>query len=135
VDQKTAARLAAEARARAARLRAQRARTAKAWATTRRRAARERADAVVQAESAALVGRRRPLVAQTPFETESKVARVMPFALMFILAALLFFSLAAIPARVVPWYWAVQALDHRREELAFLGIAALLAIAALFLAG
>jgi hypothetical protein len=74
-------------------------------------------------------------VAQTPFETESKAARVMPFALMLILAALLFFSLAAIPARVVPWYWAVQALDHRREGLAFLGIVALVAIAALFLAG
>ena len=59
----------------------------------------------------------------------------MPFALMLILAAVLLFSLAAVPARVVPWYWAVETLDHRREELAFLGVAALLAIAALFLAG
>jgi hypothetical protein len=50
-------------------------------------------------------------------------------------AALLLFSLAVIPARAVPWPWALRGLDHRRGELAFLGIAALLAIAALFLAG
>jgi hypothetical protein len=48
--------------------------------------------------------------------------------------ALLLFSLAAVPARAVPWTW-VRTLDTRREELAFLGIATLLAIAALFLAG
>lgn len=59
----------------------------------------------------------------------------MPFALMLLGAALALFSLAAIPARTVPWSWAVRALDDRREELAFLGIAALLAIIALFLAG
>jgi hypothetical protein len=35
----------------------------------------------------------------------------------------------------VPWSWAVRTLDTRREELAFLGIATLLATAALFLAG
>jgi hypothetical protein len=119
-------------------VRAQHAKAAKARATARRRAAREqaeRADAEAQAESAALVGTPRPLVAQTPFETESKAARVMPFAITLIFAALLFFSLAAIPARAVPWYWAVQTLDERREEFAVLGIAALLAIAALFLAG
>jgi hypothetical protein len=59
----------------------------------------------------------------------------MPFALALMVLALLLFSLAAIPARVVPWSWALQALDNRREKLAFSGIAALLAIAALFLAG
>jgi hypothetical protein len=59
----------------------------------------------------------------------------MPFALVLMVLALMLFSLAAIPARVVPWSWALQALDNRREELAFSGIAALLAIAALFLAG
>jgi hypothetical protein len=58
----------------------------------------------------------------------------MPFALVLMTLALLLFSLAAIPARVVP-YWALRVLDHRRENLAFMGIAALLAIAALFLAG
>jgi hypothetical protein len=56
----------------------------------------------------------------------------MPFALMLLGAALALFSLAAIPARSVPWF---HVLDNRREELAFLGIAALLAIVALFLAG
>jgi len=49
--------------------------------------------------------------------------------------ALLLLSLAAVPARVVPWGWALRALDDRREKLAFSGIAVLLAIAALFLAG
>lgn len=59
----------------------------------------------------------------------------MPLAILLVGTALLLFSLAAIPARAVPWPWAVRALDPRREELVFLGIAALLAIAALFLAG
>jgi hypothetical protein len=49
--------------------------------------------------------------------------------------ALLLFSLAAVPAHAVPWSRAVRTLDTRREELAFLGIAVLLAIAALFMAG
>jgi hypothetical protein len=49
--------------------------------------------------------------------------------------ALLLLGLAAIPARVVPWAWALHALDDRREKLAFSGIAVLLAIAALFLVG
>jgi hypothetical protein len=49
--------------------------------------------------------------------------------------ALLLFSLAAVPARVLPLSWAARTLDSRREELAFLGIATLLATAALFLAG
>jgi hypothetical protein len=75
---------------------------------------------------------RRPLAAQ--FQPESKVARVLPFALVLIGLALLLFSLAAVPARVMP-SWAQRALDNRRENLAFVGVAALLAIAALFLAG
>ncbi|MEP6910583.1 MAG: hypothetical protein ABI896_09170 [Actinomycetota bacterium] len=49
--------------------------------------------------------------------------------------ALLLFGLAAIPARVLPWPWALHALDNRRGSLAFLGMAFLLASAVLFLAG
>jgi hypothetical protein len=60
---------------------------------------------------------------------------VLPFALALMGLALLLLSLAAVPARVVPWGWALRALDDRREKLAFSGIAVLLAIAALFLAG
>jgi hypothetical protein len=59
----------------------------------------------------------------------------MPLAPLLLGLALLLFSLAAVPARAVPWSWAVRTLDTRREELAFLGIATLLATAALFLAG
>jgi hypothetical protein len=59
----------------------------------------------------------------------------MPLAPLLMGLALLLFSLAAVPARAVPWSWAVRTLDTRREELAFLGIAVLLAIAALFMAG
>ena len=59
----------------------------------------------------------------------------MPVAVVLMGLALLLFSLAAIPARAVPWSWALRALDNRRDNLAFTGIAALLAIAALFLAG
>jgi hypothetical protein len=110
----SAARLAAEARARAERLRVERIKAAQALASAHARAVR-------------------PLVAH--FEPESRAARVMPFVLVLMVLALLFFSLAAIPARVVPWSWALHALDSRREELAFSGIAALLAIAALFLVG
>jgi len=62
------------------------------------------------------------------------VARVLPFALVLMGLAFLLFSLAAVPARVMPW-WAERALDNRRENLAFMGVAALLAIGALFLAG
>lgn len=68
-------------------------------------------------------------------EPESRAARVLPFALALMGLALLLLSLAAVPARVVPWGWALRALDDRREKLAFSGIAVLLAIAALFLAG
>ena len=68
-------------------------------------------------------------------ETKSKVARLLPFAIVLMSLALLLFSLAAIPARVVPWAAWAHALDNRREELAFSGVAALIAIAALFLAG
>jgi hypothetical protein len=68
-------------------------------------------------------------------ETESRAARVMPFALVLMGLALVLFSLAATPARAVPWPWAGYALDNQREKLAFSGVAALLAIAALFLAG
>ena len=60
---------------------------------------------------------------------------MLPFALALTALALLLFSLAAIPASVVPWAWALHALDNRREKLAFSGVAVLLAIAALFLAG
>jgi hypothetical protein len=59
----------------------------------------------------------------------------MPLGPLLMGLALLLFSLAAVPARAVPWSWAVRTLDTRREELAFLGIAVLLAIAALFMAG
>jgi hypothetical protein len=58
----------------------------------------------------------------------------MPFALILLGAAFVFFTLAAVPARTAPWFWGMRALVDRREELAFLGIAALLAIIALFLA-
>jgi hypothetical protein len=58
----------------------------------------------------------------------------MPLAPLLMGLALLLFSLAAVPARAVPWT-RVRTLDTRREELAFLGIATLLATAALFLAG
>jgi hypothetical protein len=59
----------------------------------------------------------------------------MPFAVALMGLALLLFSLAAVPARVVPWSWALHAIDNRREELVFSGIAALLAIVGLFLPG
>ncbi|HMJ00479.1 MAG TPA: hypothetical protein VK488_11645 [Gaiellaceae bacterium] len=59
----------------------------------------------------------------------------MPLALALACAALLLFSLAAIPAWVVPWPWVMRRLDHRRADLAFLGIVALLVMAVLFLAG
>ena len=137
VDESTAAQLAAEARARAASLRAQRARAAQAQARARRRAARLRAQRAAAREVAAsaLVGRRRPLAAQTLFEPKSRAARVLPLALLLMGVAVLLFGLAAVPARTLPWPWAVRIINTRREELAFLGVAALLAIAALFLAG
>jgi hypothetical protein len=56
----------------------------------------------------------------------------MPLALLLMGVALLLFSLAAVPARLLPWPWAARALDTRREELAFSGIAVLLAIVTLF---
>jgi hypothetical protein len=59
----------------------------------------------------------------------------MPLAPLLMGLALVLFSLAAVPARAVPWSWAVRTLDTRREELAFLGIAVLLATAALLLVG
>jgi hypothetical protein len=136
VDQRAAARLAAEAQARAARLRVQRAKAAHARAEARARAARlraQRARAARQAEPAAVGGT--PLAAQTLLEPQSRSAGVMPLALVLMGGALLLFSLAAIPARAVPWPWVLRGLDHRRGELAFLGIVALLAMAALFLAG
>jgi hypothetical protein len=73
-------------------------------------------------------------VAETLFEPKSIAAGVMPL-LLLMGAAVLLFSLAAVPARALPWPWAVRAINTRREELAFLGIAVLLAVAALFLAG
>jgi hypothetical protein len=142
VDPNAAARLAAANRARRARTRAARlkvkrakarkaqARKAQALARARRRARSARA--VPAAAPVALDRARRPLAAQ--FQPESRVDRVLPFALALMGLALLLFSLAAIPARVMPW-WAERALDNRRDNLAFIGVAALLAIAALFLAG
>ena len=56
-------------------------------------------------------------------------------ALTLMFAALLLFSLAAMPARAVPWPWVLRELDHRRADLAILGIVALLVMAVLFLAG
>jgi len=46
-------------------------------------------------------------------------------------AAVLLFGLAALPARAVPWSWALDAVENRREELAFLGLGALVASVAL----
>jgi hypothetical protein len=137
VNERAAARQAARARARALRLRAQRARVARAQAKARARAIRLRAQhaAARKAAAAALVGRRSPLAAETLFEPESRAASVMPLAPLLMGLALVLFSLAAVPARAVPWSWAVRTLDTRREELAFLGIAVLLATAALFVAG
>jgi hypothetical protein len=142
VDANEAARRAAatrarRARTRAARLRVERAKVKKAKARAEARArARRRAESpggAVPAEAPVTLERTRsPLAAQ--FQPESKVARVLPFALVLMSLALMLFSLAAVPARVMPW-WAVRALDNRRENLAFMGVAALLAIAALFLAG
>ena len=143
MDANAAARLAAEnraqrARTRAARLKVKRAKAKKAQAIARARSpggparAAESASAVPAAARVALDRTRHPLAAQ--LQPESKVARVLPFALVLMGLALLLFSLAAVPARVMPW-WAERALDNRRENLAFMGVAALLAIAALFLAG
>jgi hypothetical protein len=140
----TAAREAAEAQARIrAALQAKRAKIRKARAKARaaRVAAHARAEqrrerralGVPAAAPVALERARNPLAAQ--FQAESTLARVLPFAIVLLGLALLFFSLAAIPARAVPWSWAERALDHRRENLAFIGIAALLALVALFLAG
>jgi hypothetical protein len=137
VDANAAARLRSK-RAKAAKARADRARAARRVAARAR--ARRRAEsagavpaAVPAAAPAALEGTRSPLAAE--FQPESRLARVMPFALALTGLAFVLFSLAAIPARAVPWSWAMRALDNRRENLAFMGIAALLAIAALFLAG
>ena len=141
----TAARQAAEAQARirAARLQAKRAKIRKARAKARaaRLAAHARAEqrrersalGVPAAAPVALDRARNPLAAQ--FRAESRLARVLPFAIVLMGLALVLFSLAAIPARALPWSWAERALDHRRENLAFIGIAALLALVALFLAG
>ena len=57
----------------------------------------------------------------TQLESESRAARVLPFALSLMVPALLFLSLAAIPARAVPWFWVLRGLDHRRLTLAFSG--------------
>jgi hypothetical protein len=138
-----AAALAAKTQARVARLRAQRAGAARAQAgaqaqaragarATRLRAQRE---AARQAASAALVRRRDPPAAETLFEPKSRAASVMPLAPFRMGLALLLFSLAAVPAPAVPWSRTVRTLETRREGLAFLGIAVLLATAALFLAG
>jgi hypothetical protein len=128
-----AARLAAATRARRARIRAARLKVNRAKAEKAQAVARARRAAVVPAAAPlALERTRRPLAAQ--FQPESRVARVLPFALGLMGLALLLFSLAAVPARVMPW-WAERALDNRRENLAFMGFGALLAIAALFLAG
>ena len=140
VDATAAARLAAanrarRARTRAARLKVKQAKAAKKAQAVARARARRRArsgHAVPASARVALDRTRHPLAAQ--LQPESKVARVLPFALVLMGLALLLFSLAAVPARVMPW-WAERALDHRRENLAFMGVAALLAIAALFLAG
>ena len=140
VDANAAARLAAEARARrtrtrAARLKVRRAKAAKRAKAIARARARRRAQSARTIPAAARVAldrTRHPLAAQ--LQPESKVARVLPFALVLMGLAFLLFSLAAVPARVMPW-WAERALDNRRENLAFMGIAALLAIGALFLAG
>jgi hypothetical protein len=141
----TAARRAAEtqARIRAERLQAERAKIRKARAKARaaRVAAHARAEqrreqsarGVPAAAPVAFERTRSPLAEQ--FQAESRLARVLPFAIALMSLALLLFSLAAIPARAVPWSWAERALDHRRENLAFIGIAALLALVALFLAG
>ena len=139
MDPNAAARLAAanraqRARTRAARLKVKRAKAKKAKAIARARARRraQSARTVPAAARVALDRTRHPLAAQ--LQPESKVARVLPFALVLMGLALLLFSLAAVPARVMPW-WAERALDNRRENLAFMGVAALLAIGALFLAG
>ncbi len=139
VDANAAARLAAanraRARTRAARLKAKRAEAAKKAQAIARARARRRAQSARTVPAAARVAldrTRHPLAAQ--LQPESKVARVLPFALVLMGLAFLLFSLAAVPARVMPW-WAERALDNRRENLAFMGIAALLAIGALFLAG
>lgn len=140
VDANAAARLAAanrarRARARAARLKVKRAQAAKKAQAIARARARRRAQSARTVPAAARVAldrTRHPLAAQ--LQPESKVARVLPFALVLMGLAFLLFSLAAVPARVMPW-WAERALDNRRENLAFMGVAALLAIGALFLAG
>jgi len=144
----TAAQRAAEAQARraqirAARLQAKRAKIRKARAKARaaRMAAHARAEqrrernarGVPAAAPVAVARARSPLAAD--FRAESRLTRVLPFAIVLMSLALLLFSLAAIPARAVRWSWAERALDHRRENLAFMGLAALLALAALFLAG
>ena len=131
VDDGTAARLAAAAQVRAARERA----AAHAQEVARARASAQRAAAARKAARTALERRSRPPTPLTQLETESRVAGVLPFALVLVGAALLLFGLAAIPAQAVPWSWAVHAIETRRQELAFLGIAALLSIIALFLAG
>jgi hypothetical protein len=59
----------------------------------------------------------------------------MTLALALMVAALLLFGLAAMPARAVPWPWVLRGLDNRRTDLAVLGIAALLVMVFLFLAG
>ena len=120
-------------RTRAARLGVERAKFKEAKARAEARARAESPGGAVPAEAPVTLERARsPLAAQ--FQPESKVARVLPFALVLMGLALMLFSLAAVPARVMPW-WAVRALDNRRENLAFIGVGALLAIAALFLAG
>ena len=136
VDPSAAARLAT-ARARAERLRAQRINTAQARAAARaRRAARRRAQRAAREGTPVAVGSS-PLAAQTLLEPKAARAAAVTttLALSLMVVALLLFCLAAIPAWAVPWLWVLRGLDHRRVDLAFLGIVALLLMAILFLAG
>lgn len=90
-----------------------------------------------KAKLAALATKRRlverRLVGQEPSKPESRADRVLPLALLF-LAPLLLFVLALAPRRALPQGWLVRALEPRREDLAWLGIAVLILIAFLLVA-
>ena len=128
-DQNAARRNAAAARANAARLQAQRASVARARAAARGRIARERAQrAAGEAAASKTAASRRAATPAALSEPNSKATWALPLVLVMLGAGLLLFGLVLVPPAAVPWPWAARVLGDRREELAFVSAAGLLAM-------
>lgn len=123
----TAAQLAARKRAasRAQRKRAARKRAAQVAA---RKRAREAKRAVVAPQA-----QRGESKTAGPSDPESGTSKALPFLLAGLLAGALLLGAALTPAHTVPWPRAARALHDRRQELALLGAAGLLATGFFFL--